>query len=102
MLPCYRHHRRAERVASEERETARVEPERKVEWKDLVAISLVVLMFLSVPLLALLVVVSIWGLATAVRDALEDPRAMPYVALWTIVAISSSAALWYAVRWHRR
>lgn len=77
--------------------------ELKLEWRDIAAIVVVVMGFLSIPFLVLILVVSFWGAASSIVKVVgsEDHDACMYLFFWTALIGVDLLVLYRVIRWHR-
>ena len=75
----------------------------RIGWLDSAAIMVVVFLFISIPLLAFILVVSGYGVASSIaRYALTGDRSELIAAsLWLVAFFATALAMWYVVKWHR-
>lgn len=75
----------------------------RLGWRDSVAIMIVVLLFISIPLLAFILVVTGYGIASSVAKYALTGRVHELVvaALWSLAFLAAAIAVWYLVKWHR-
>ena len=80
-----------------------VSPKRKieVEWKDVLAIIIVVFMFITIPFLVFILLLSLWCLLTSITDYLKVGAGLLYVILWSFITVAILLMLRYIVKWHR-
>ncbi|RLE96438.1 MAG: hypothetical protein DRJ57_05490 [Thermoprotei archaeon] len=75
----------------------------RIGWLDSAAIMIVVFLFISIPLLAFILVVCGYGVASSIaRYALRGDRSELIAAsFWLVALFATALAMWYVVKWHR-
>ncbi|RLE70280.1 MAG: hypothetical protein DRJ43_02395 [Thermoprotei archaeon] len=75
----------------------------RLGWLDIIAIMIVVFLFISIPLLVFLLVVSGYGIVSSLARYVttsEWGEALN-AASWLLALIILVVVLWWLVRWHR-
>ena len=75
----------------------------RLGWLDIIAIMIVVFLFISIPLLVFLLVVSGYGIVSSLARYVttsEWGEALN-AASWLLALIVLVVVLWWLVRWHR-